>query len=338
MLAISERGGVGVEHLLKLQEVHKYFPISSGFLHKRVKMLKAVDGVSFSIEKGTSFALAGESGSGKTTVARLILLLEKPTRGVLGFEEKDLQRFTKQDTIWYRTRVQAVFQDASGSLNPRMRIRDIVGEPLEIQRDAGRNTFSKKEVWDKTEEMLRLVGLGAAVMSNYPHELSGGQKQRVAIARAIVLDPSLLILDEPVSALDVSIRAQILNLLADIQEKLGLTYFIIAHDLAMLGHVSARIAVMYLGRIVEMGDTEEIYARPLHPYTKALFQAMPLPDPTRIKEKASLTGEIGSALNLPPGCRFHPRCDDAGPECREVDPPLIEVSPIHQVACPKVIS
>ena len=338
MLAASERGGLRVEDLLKLEEVYKYFPISSGFLRKRVKMLKAVDGVSFSIEKGTSFALAGESGSGKTTVARLILLLEKPTGGGLGFEERDLARFTKQDTIWYRTRVQAVFQDASGSLNPRMRIRDIVGEPLEIQREAGGNTYSRKEIGDKTEEILRLVGLGRAVMNNYPHELSGGQKQRVAIARAMVLDPSLVILDEPVSALDVSIRAQILNLLADIQEKLGLTYFIIAHDLAMLGHVSTRIAVMYLGRIVEMGDTEEVYSRPLHPYTKALFQAMPLPDPTRIKEKASLTGEIGSALNLPPGCRFHPRCDDARPECREIDPHLIEVSPIHKVACPKVIS
>ncbi len=326
-----------MEHLLKLKDIHKHFPISSGFFHKRVKMLKAVDGVSFWIDKGTSFALAGESGSGKTTVARLILLLEKVTGGQLDFEDKDLRRLTKQETVWYRTRVQAVFQDASGSLNPRMRIRDIVGEPLEIQREAGGNTYSKKELRDKTEEMLRLVGLGPAVMNNYPHELSGGQKQRVAIARAMVLDPSLVILDEPVSALDVSIRAQILNLLADIQEKLGLTYFIIAHDLAMLGHVSTRIAVMYLGRIVEMGDTEEVYSKPLHPYTKALFQAMPLPDPTRIKEKASLTGEIGSALNLPPGCRFHPRCDYASPECREIDPPLQEVSPTHQVACPKAM-
>jgi oligopeptide transport system ATP-binding protein len=328
-----------MEHLLELREVTKYFPISSGgFLHKRVAMLKAVDGVSFSIDKGISFALAGESGSGKTTVARLILLLEKPTGGSLRFEEKNLQQFKRQDTIWYRTRVQAVFQDASSSLNPRMRIRDIVGEPMEIQQAAKHNTISKKEIREKTEEMLHLVGLSPAVMNNYPHELSGGQKQRVAIARAMILNPSLVILDEPVSALDVSIRAQILNLLADIQEKLGLTYFIIAHDLSMLGHVSTRIAVMYLGRIVEIGDTEEVYSRPLHPYTKALFLAMPLPDPTRIKEKPSLTGEIGSALKPPPGCRFHPRCDYAGPECREGDPPLIEVSPIHQVACPKAVS
>jgi oligopeptide/dipeptide ABC transporter ATP-binding protein len=326
-----------MKHLLKLKEVYKYFPIAAGgFLQKKVKMLKAVDGVSFSIDKGTSFALAGESGSGKTTVARLILLLEKPTEGSLLFEEKSLEAFTRQETIAYRTRVQTVFQDASSSLNPRMRIRDIVGEPLEIQQAAKHNRFSKKEIREKTEEMLHLVGISRTTMNNYPHELSGGQKQRIAIARAMILNPSLVILDEPVSALDVSIRAQILNLLADIQEKLGLTYFIIAHDLAMLGHVSAQIAVMYLGRIVEVGKTEEVYARPAHPYTKALFLAMPLPDPSRVKAKASLAGEIGSALNLPQGCRFHPRCDFAEPRCREADPSLQEISPGHQVACHRV--
>ena len=191
----------------------------------------------------------------------------------------------------------------------------------------------RSEIRDKTEEMLHLVGLSRSVMNNYPHELSGGQKQRVAIARAMILNPSLVILDEPVSALDVSIRAQILNLLADIQEKLGLTYFIIAHDLAMLGHVSAQIAVMYLGRIVEIGKTEEVYSRPAHPYTKALFLAMPLPDPRRVKDNASLTGEIGSALNLPTGCRFHPRCDWAEPRCREIDPALVDIGPAHRVAC-----
>lgn len=337
MLAIRSEKEVDMEHLLTLQEVYKYFPIAAGgFLRKKVNMLKAVDGVSFSIDKGTSFALAGESGSGKTTVARMILLLENPTGGSLQFEAMDVQRFTRQDTITYRTRVQAVFQDASSSLNPRMRIRDIVGEPLEIQQASKHNTLSRNEIRDKTEEMLHLVGLSRIVMNNYPHELSGGQKQRVAIARAMILNPSLVILDEPVSALDVSIRAQILNLLADIQEKLGLTYFIIAHDLAMLGHVSAQIAVMYLGRIVEIGKTEEVYARPAHPYTKALFLAMPLPDPRRVKEKASLTGEIGSALNLPPGCRFHPRCDWAEPRCREGDPPLQEIGPTHRVACYRV--
>jgi len=338
VLADRDGNEVDMEHLLTLQEVYKYFPIAAGgFLREKVKWLKAVDGVSFSIDRGTSFALAGESGSGKTTVARLILLLEQITGGSLQFEARDVQRFTRQDTIRYRTRVQAVFQDASSSLNPRMRIRDIVGEPLEIQRAAEHNALSKKEIREKTEEMLHLVGLSRTVMNNYPHELSGGQKQRVAIARAMILNPSLIILDEPVSALDVSIRAQILNLLADIQERLGLTYFIIAHDLAMLGHVSAQIAVMYLGRIVETGKTEEVYARPTHPYTRALFSAMPLPDPKRVKVKASLKGEIGSALNLPQGCRFHPRCVDAEPRCRETDPTFQEMSPTHRVACCKVM-
>jgi len=326
-----------MESLLKVQDVHKYFTKSSGgFFSRNVKTLKAVDGVSFSIERGTSFALAGESGSGKTTIARLILLLETLTRGSVLFEEKDVKQFRAQDTIWYRTRVQAVFQDASASLNPRMRIRDVVAEPIEIQKAAGRNSLSKKEIGEKTEEMLGLVGLSPLVMNNYPHELSGGQKQRVAIARAMVLNPSLVILDEPVSALDVSIRAQILNLLADIQAKLGLTYFIIAHDLAMLGHVSTHIGVMYLGKIVEIGNTEEVYENPRHPYTKALFFAMPLPDPSRIKEKPSLTGEIGSALDIPRGCRFHPRCDDVQAQCREIEPPLVEISPGHRVACHKV--
>jgi len=319
--------------LLELKEVYKYFPITSGgFLHKKVKMLKAVDGVSFSIKEGTSFALAGESGSGKTTISRLVLLLEKPTHGSLVFENKEVEQFTQQDVMWYRSRVQAVFQDAAGSLNSRMRIRDIVAEPLVAQEKG----FSPKELTEKVKEMLGLVGLSIAVLNNYPHELSGGQKQRVAIARAMILNPSLVILDEPVSSLDVSIRAQILNLLADIQEKLGLTYFIIAHDLAMLGHVSAQIGVMYLGRIVEIGDTEEVYTHPLHPYTRALFAAMPRPEPGTKRNRASISGEIGSALDLPQGCRFHPRCNDAFSECHEVDPPLIEISPNHHIACRRV--
>jgi oligopeptide/dipeptide ABC transporter ATP-binding protein len=323
-----------VEKLLTLEGVYKQFPITSGrFFKRHVKMLKAVDGVSFDVEKGTSFALAGESGSGKTTVARMILMLEKPSGGKLEFKGRDLANYTRKDELWYRANVQAVFQEASGSLNPRMRIGEIVREPLEIQRDAKRNQLSNAEIREKVEEILRLCGLQPRVLQNYPHELSGGQKQRVAIARAMVLKPSMVILDEPVSALDVSIRAQILNLLADIQDQLGVTYFIIAHDLAMLGHVSSNIGVMYLGRIIEYGKTEEVYSRPLHPYTKALFQAMPLPDPTRVKINASVRGEIGSALNLPPGCRFHPRCDVAEPRCREVDPALVDIGPAHQVAC-----
>jgi len=324
-----------MQPLLELKEVYKYFPISSGgFLRKKVKTLKAVDGVSFSIKEGTSFALAGESGSGKTTISRLVLLLEKPTHGSLVFENKEVQQFTKQDVSWYRTRVQAVFQDAAGSLNTRMRIKDIVGEPLVAQQ----KRLSPKKLTEKVEEMLGLVGLSSAVLDNYPHELSGGQKQRVAIARAMILNPSLVILDEPVSSLDVSIRAQILNLLADIQERLGLTYFIIAHDLAMLGHVSAQIGVMYLGKIIEIGNTDEVYANPLHPYTRALFAAMPRPEPGRVKEIPALQGEIGSPLDPPPGCRFHPRCQFAVDHCRKTRPLLLEMRPDHQVACHKADS
>jgi oligopeptide transport system ATP-binding protein len=334
VLAIRKREDIGMDALLKFQDIYKYFPISSsGLFRKRVSMLHAIDGVSFSITEGTSFALAGESGSGKTTASRLILLLEKPSSGSILFEEKNLQNFSEQELKWYRTRVQAVFQDAAGSLDPRMRIRDIVAEPITAQN----NALPKKQISARTEEILGLVGLRPAVLTNYPHELSGGQKQRVAIARAMILNPSLVILDEPVSSLDVSIRAQILNLLSDIQEKLGLTYFIIAHDLAMLGHVSAQIGIMYLGKIVEIGDTEEVYKRPLHPYTQALFSSMPRPDPRRRRKRASLVGEIGSALDLPCGCRFHPRCEHVLPECREEEPPLAEVSRNHQVACHRAV-
>jgi len=335
VLAIESGWRLEMGSLLELRDVYKYFPVSSGgFFHKKVKMLKAVDGVSFSIQKGTSFALAGESGSGKTTISKLVLLLERPTRGSLIFENKEIRQIADHDAMWYRSRVQAVFQDAAGSLNSRMRIKDIVAEPLEAQR----KELFKKELAERVKEMLGLVGLGSAILNNYPHELSGGQKQRVAIARAMILDPSLVILDEPVSSLDVSIRAQILNLLADIQDKLGLTYFIIAHDLAIIGHVSAQIGVMYLGRIVEIGDTDEVYANPLHPYTKALFAAMPRPEPGAKRERPSILGEIGSALDLPQGCRFHPRCDYAVYECRAVDPALAAVSPNHHVACPRVSS
>lgn len=316
--------------LIELQNITKYFPISTGsLLRRKYKMLKAVDGISFSIERGTCFGIAGESGSGKTTIAKLILLLETVTSGSAFFEGRNIKNFTKRDMMWYRTRVQTIFQNAASSLNPRMRIRDIVSEPLEVQPDRQ----PKKAIQVKTEKMISLVGLNPDTLRMYPHELSGGQKQRVAIARAIILEPSLVILDEPVSALDVSIRAQILNLLADIQEKQGLTYLIIAHDLAMLQHVTNQIAVMYMGKIMEMGNTDKVFSDPLHPYTKALFSAVPRPEPGRVKETPALSGEIGSSLDLPPGCRFHPRCPVARPECSKVELPIMEVSPNHQVAC-----
>jgi oligopeptide/dipeptide ABC transporter ATP-binding protein len=320
-----------VEALLELKNVVKHFPISAGGLfRKRHLMLKAVDDVTFTVNRGACFGIAGESGSGKTTLAKLILLLETVTRGTILFDGKKLQHFTPQDIMWYRGRVQTIFQDAASSLNPRMRIGDIVGEPIEVQN---KENLSKKQIQTKVKAILRMVGLDPSTLRKYPHELSGGQKQRVAIARAIVLEPSLVVLDEPVSALDVSIRAQILNLLADIQEKQELTYLIIAHDLAMLEHVTDQIAVMYLGKIVEIGNTESVFNNPMHPYTRALFEAVPQPVPGRVKKTSALSGEIGNPLDPPPGCRFHPRCQDAQAECRLTETPLMEVDPGHQVAC-----
>jgi len=322
--------------ILKVQDVIKHFPITvGGIIRRRYNTLKAVDGVSFSIDKGECFGLAGESGSGKTTIARLILLLEKITKGSILYEGKDISKFNDKDIQWYRTRVQTIFQDAASSLNPRMRINKIISEPLEVHL---KRKLSKQEIEARTEEMIRLVGLPADKLGNFPHELSGGQKQRVAIAKSIILHPSLIILDEPVSSLDVSIRAQILNLLSEIQEEQGLTYLIIAHDLAMLKHVTTKISVMYLGNIVELGKTQEVFEHPLHPYTKALFAAVPQPVPGRLKEIPALQGEIGSPLDPPPGCRFHPRCQFAVDKCRETRPFLLEMRPDHQVACHKADS
>jgi oligopeptide/dipeptide ABC transporter ATP-binding protein len=293
-------------------------------------MCKAVDDVTFSVEKGARFGIAGESGSGKTTLAKLILLLEQPTNGSILYEGKDVHSLTGDGLKWYRNNVQTIFQDAASSLDPRMRIKDIVSEPLEIQR--GRE-LTKRDIQVKAEEILGRVGLGADILRKYPHELSGGQKQRVAIAIAIVLEPSLVVLDEPVSALDVSIRAQILNLLADIQEKENLTYVIIAHDLAMLEHITTHIAVMYLGRIVEIGETEEVFGNPKHPYTKALFAAVPQPTPGKARKTTVLKGEISSPIDPPTGCRFHPRCPHARADCGQTAPSLCYVGRGHQVAC-----
>jgi oligopeptide/dipeptide ABC transporter ATP-binding protein len=320
-----------METLLELKNVLKYFPISAGgVIRRKYKICKAVDDISFSVDKGACFGIAGESGSGKTTIAKLILLLEKLTSGSILYEGKDVPSLKGEDLMWYRRQVQTIFQDAASSLNPRMRIKEIVAEPLEVQRG---KVLSKKAIYTRTEEMLSSVGLSADNLPKYPHELSGGQKQRVAIARAIILEPSLVILDEPVSALDVSIRAQILNLLADIQDRENLTYIIIAHDLAMLQHITTHIAVMYLGKIVEMGKTEEVFKNPSHPYTKALFAAVPRPEPGKARKAAVLKGEIGNPIDPPPGCRFHPRCPYAKADCRRTAPVLCEVGPGHQVAC-----
>jgi oligopeptide transport system ATP-binding protein len=331
---MGRRTGGIMETILEIKDLTKYFFIpAGGFFRRKYNNLKAVDGVSFSIPKGTCFGIAGESGSGKTTINKLVLLEEKPTDGTILFEGKDITSFSRQEISQYRRRVQPVFQDASSSLDPNMRIIDIVCEPMDIQQ----KTLARKIIRMKGEMLLRLVGIGPDSLRKYPHELSGGQKQRVAIARALSLDPSLVILDEPVSALDVSIRAQILNLLADIQEERHLTYLIIAHDLAMLRQVTSQIAVMYLGKIMEVGDTDQVFANPTHPYTKGLLQAVPRPIPRRDKERPALYGEIPNPLDPPRGCRFAPRCEDKLPGCDEFDPPLAQFAKGHLVACRKFL-
>jgi oligopeptide/dipeptide ABC transporter ATP-binding protein len=316
--------------LLALEDLTKCYQIpTSGFIFRKHKPLRAVDGVSLSIEEGACFGVVGETGSGKTTLSKLVLLLEDPTSGSISFDGQKLKEFNRERTREYRTRVQAVFQDAGSSLDPRMRVRDIVSEPLKVHaRELARR--AKKL---KVEDALQKVGLGEEMLGRYPHELSGGQKQRVAIARALILEPSLVILDEPVSALDVSIQAQILNLLADIRESSGLTYLIISHDLAMLYHLTTQIAVMYMGKIVEMGDTEEVFSDPQHPYTRALFAAIPQPVPGRVKEAPALLGEISDPLDPPPGCRFYPRCAVREEACTCDMPGLRQVSDNHVVAC-----
>jgi peptide/nickel transport system ATP-binding protein len=323
-----------MDALLRIEGLKKHFLIpTGGVFRRRFARLRAVDGVTFSVAKGTCFGVAGESGSGKTTINKLILLSEKPTEGRIIFDGTDIGSLDRQGVKSYRRHVQPVFQDASSSLDPNMRIFDIVGEPLCIQN----RNLSKASVRAKAEEMLTLVGLGSQNFRRYPHELSGGQKQRVAIARAMIVDPSLVILDEPVSALDVSIRAQILNLLADIQEEKGLTYLMVAHDLAMLRQVTTQIAIMYLGKVVEMGDTEDVFAHPSHPYAKGLLQAVPRPEPRRKKERPALYGEIADPLNMPVGCRFSPRCEERQADCDKFDPPLVNVTPEHMVACRKFV-
>ncbi len=319
------------EILLEVRDLVKYFPIKKGLLFSReVGSVKAVDGVSFSIRKGQTFGLVGESGCGKTTIAKLIILLEKMTCGSIWLDGKEIHSLRGNEVTYYRRSVQAIFQDPYSSLNPRMRISDIIGEPADIHR-----VFPTREARNKRiAEVLNIVGLDQASARFYPHEFSGGQRQRIALARAMSMNPSLITLDEPVSALDVSIRAQILNLLKDIQIKTGISYLLIAHDLAVVEHMSDVIAIMYLGKIAELAPSSELYSNPLHPYTKALLAAVPIPDPDCLGKGYILSGEVPSPVNPPQGCRFHPRCQRATSTCsQEPTPPLIEVSKGHQLAC-----
>jgi oligopeptide transport system ATP-binding protein len=295
---------------------------------KQIGAVQAVDGVSFSVPRGGTFGLVGESGCGKTTIAKCILRVETPTSGSIVFEDKDVARLSKPELHWYRRSVQAVFQDPYSSLNPRMRVADILSEPLVVH-----NAIPRCAMKSRVADLLEIVGLSSGAGRLYPHEFSGGQRQRIAIARALALNPALIILDEPVSALDVSIRAQVTNLLQDVQAKLGLSYLLIAHDLAVVEYMSDTIGVMYLGKIVEVAAGRELYRKALHPYTRALFSAALPADPDQVGEEAILAGEVPTPLNPPAGCRFHPRCPHAMSRCSEAEPVLREVSPGHRVAC-----
>ena len=322
----------GSDVLLEVRRLSKYFPLTSGILVQRVVgLIKAVDDVSFFIRRGETLGLVGESGSGKTTTGRCILQLDRPTSGEVFFEGQNLTTLDEAQVRPMRRRIQVIFQDPYSSLNPRMTIGQIVGEPLLVH-----DIVQGKEAYrERLRELLTVVGLNPAMADRFPHELSGGQRQRVGVARALSVNPSFIVCDEPVSALDVSIQAQIINLLEDLQAQFDLTYLFIAHDLSVVRHISDRVAVMYLGKIVEVADRRELYENPLHPYTKALLSAVPIPDPSveAHRERVILKGEVPSSLNPPAGCVFHPRCPIAVPECSQVVPELRELSPNHWAAC-----
>lgn len=315
--------------LLNVNQLKKHFPVTKGVIMSKVTgYIKAVDGVSFSVRKGDTFGLIGESGCGKTTTARMVLLLERPTAGSIEFGGQDITKMSPQQLKTYRRQVQAVFQDPYSSLNPRMRVQDIIVEPI-----VATNAMPGLNLKDRVAELLQQVGLDPDCGKNFPHEFSGGQRQRIAVARALAVNPSLILLDEPVSALDLSIRSQLMNLLKSIQESLGLTFMLIAHDLAVVRHMSTRIAVMYLGKIVEYAEADELYDKPHHPYTQALLSAMLPSHPDVKKEEIILPGEVPSPLNPPSGCRFHPRCLYAQDICKETEPALLDVLPDHTAAC-----
>ena len=310
--------------LLELDRLTCHFPTRAG-------LVRAVDGVDLALDAGETFALVGESGCGKSTLAKLVLGLHRPTAGSIRFDGVDIATMDRRTRHAYRSRVQAVFQDPYSSLNPRLRVRTILTEPL------GAHGVGRRERARRVDEALDLVGLPRSAAALYPHEFSGGQRQRIAIARALILRPELIVLDEPISALDVSIRAQILNLLSDLQADLGLTYLLIAHDLALVEHAAKRVGVMYLGQIVEHGPAEQVFAAPGHPYTETLLAAVPHPDPRRPRAALPISGEVASPLNPPSGCRFHPRCRYAKPTCAVEDPPFATTA-TAQVRCVLAVS
>ncbi len=318
------------ETLVEVRELKKYFPITRGVFQRHVGDVKAVDGVSFTIRRGETLGLVGESGSGKTTVGRTMLRLYEPTAGEIIFEDRDLAKLSSGELRSTRQRMQIIFQDPYASLNPRMTVGGIVGEPLEVHRVA-----RGKEKRERVQELLRLVGLNPYFVNRYPHEFSGGQRQRIGIARALALNPDLIVCDEPISSLDVSIQAQVVNLLEELQDRMGLTYLFIAHDLSMVRHISDRVAVMYLGKIMELTGRDELYVNPLNPYTQALMSAVPVPDPVveESRRRIILEGDIPSPSTPPEGCNFSTRCPLARDVCFGSHPELIEVEPDHFCAC-----
>jgi oligopeptide transport system ATP-binding protein len=319
------------DELVRVNDLKMYFPVTKGIFQRTVGHVKAVDGVSFSIRQGETLGLVGESGCGKSTTGRAILQLYRPTDGQVVFKETDLTTLRGEQLRKMRRQVQMIFQDPYASLNPRMTVGDIIGEPIRVHN----LRQGKQAVRERVQELLDLVGLNPYFINRYPHEFSGGQRQRIGIARALAVEPEFVVCDEPVSALDVSIQAQVINLLEDLQDKLGLTYLFIAHGLAVVKHISDRVAVMYLGKVVELAEGSKLYSTPMHPYTQALLSAVPIPDPVieRKRKRILLEGDVPSPLNPPSGCRFHTRCPIAIEQCKVEEPPFVDYGGGHFAAC-----